>query len=145
MNKTYKSQEAGMISLAVFSSRLILMDTPMRTDLQRHIYISFMWTLAAVCRTYQERWPIGMHDEEESRESELSIIIISYKKNLVSFSWICFDFKSSKFIVKLFPAFYCNSKLASGQNVHQWSRRPGFNPMLHHTKDFKNGTRYRLA
>ena len=28
----------------------------------------------------------------------------------------------------------------SGLSVCQWSRRPGFNPMSHHTKDFKNGT-----
>ena len=28
----------------------------------------------------------------------------------------------------------------SGLSVCQWSERPGFNPMSHHTKDFKNGT-----
>ena len=28
----------------------------------------------------------------------------------------------------------------SGKSVRQWSGRPGFNPRLHHTKDFKNGT-----
>ena len=31
----------------------------------------------------------------------------------------------------------------SGQSVHQWSERPGFNP-TYHTKDFKNGTCYLL-
>ena len=28
------------------------------------------------------------------------------------------------------------------QSVRQWSRRPGFNPMSRHTKDFKNGIWY---
>ena len=31
-------------------------------------------------------------------------------------------------------------ELVSGQSVPQWPRRPGFNPRLHHTKDFKNGS-----
>ena len=30
-------------------------------------------------------------------------------------------------------------------SFRQWSRRPGFNPMSRHTKDFKNGTWYLLA
>ena len=30
-------------------------------------------------------------------------------------------------------------------NGRQWARRPGFNPKLRHTKDFKNGTWYLLA
>ena len=33
----------------------------------------------------------------------------------------------------------------SGLSVCQWSGRPGFNPRLRHTKDFKNGTWYLLA
>ena len=28
----------------------------------------------------------------------------------------------------------------STESVRQWPRRPGFNPRLSHTKDFKNGT-----
>ena len=30
-------------------------------------------------------------------------------------------------------------------SVHQWPRRPGFNPRSSHTKISKNGTRYLLA
>ncbi len=30
-------------------------------------------------------------------------------------------------------------------SVRQWSGRPGFNPRLCHTKDFKNGTLYLLS
>ena len=28
----------------------------------------------------------------------------------------------------------------SGLNIRQWSGRPGFNPILRYTKDFKNDT-----
>ena len=32
-----------------------------------------------------------------------------------------------------------------GGSCRQWSRKPGFNPWSHHTKDFKNDTWYLLA
>ena len=40
---------------------------------------------------------------------------------------------------------YVRARWPSGLSVRQCSGRPGFNPRLSHTKDFKNGTWYLLA
>ena len=37
------------------------------------------------------------------------------------------------------PMYVCVVVYVFG-SIHQWSGRPGFNPSLGHTKDFKNGT-----
>ena len=43
----------------------------------------------------------------------------------------------SKGVLLVFPSIVLFGSLASGKSVRQWSRRPGFNPRLSHTTDFK--------
>ena len=45
------------------------MDTPVLVDQQKITFISSVWTLDAVKRTYQEQWPIEIDGKSDSRES----------------------------------------------------------------------------
>ena len=56
----------------MFSHEVLQMDTLVLANKQKLIFISFVQTLDAILRTYQELWLIGMDGERMSRESVLS-------------------------------------------------------------------------
>ena len=67
------AEEARTNSKIKFSWGVPLMDTPMFTNQQRFMFISFMWILDATERTCQEQWTIGTDNEREFRESTLPV------------------------------------------------------------------------
>ena len=47
------------------------MDTPVLADQQKHPFISSVWIVGAVWRTYQVQWLIETYSKRDSRESVL--------------------------------------------------------------------------
>ena len=47
-------------------------DVPVLANQHKHIYISFVWTLDVVWKTYWKQWMIGTDGEREPEKSILS-------------------------------------------------------------------------
>ena len=63
--------DVRMNSKAMFFSEFLHMDTPVFVNQQKLILISA--NMEALLRTYQEKWPKGMDDRRESKESVLLV------------------------------------------------------------------------
>ena len=70
---TSTAEEMRTNLYATFFYRPLHIDLPVLADRQRFTCISSMRTLDAVLKTYQEKWMIGTDDENESRNSVLSV------------------------------------------------------------------------
>ena len=62
----------GQTHKRFFAYGLLYMDSLVLVNQQRLTFISCVWTLDAVWRTYQEWWSIGIDSERESKETVLS-------------------------------------------------------------------------